>query len=65
VERHIFYALMLCTVVDNVGVLQNYTPTILKTSCIVLHPIMRDQPRRGREKLVEEIDKKRKRIRLT
>jgi len=62
VERHIFYALMLCTVVDTVGVLQNYTATILKTSCIVPHTIIRDQPREGgREKLVEEIGKKRER----
>jgi hypothetical protein len=58
VERHIFYALMLCTVADTVGVLQNYRATTL-TSFIVLHPIIRDQLREeGREKLVEEIGKK-------
>lgn len=58
-ERHIFYAQMLFTVVDTVGVLQNYRVTTLTTSLIVLHPIISDQPREGgREKLVEEIGKK-------
>lgn len=60
-ERHIFYATMLCTVVDIVGVLQNYTATAVTTTFIVPHPIIRDQPREGgREKLMDEIGKKRK-----
>jgi hypothetical protein len=66
VERYILYGMMLCTVVDTVGVLQNYTATTLTTSFIVPHPIIRDQPREGgREKLMEEIGKKRERIRPT
>lgn len=67
VDRHRLYAMMLCTVVDTGGVLQNYTATTLTTSFTLPYPITRDQPRQGgREKLMEEIGKKkRERIRPT
>ena len=65
-EWHIFYAMMLCTVVETVGVRQNYTATTLTTSFIVLQPTIRDQPREGgREKLMNETGKIRDRIRPT
>jgi len=67
VDRHILYVMMLFTVVDTVGVLQNYTATTMTTSFIVPYPITCDQPGQGgREKLMEEIGKKKRdRIRPT
>jgi hypothetical protein len=51
----------LCTVVDTAGVLQKYIATTMTTSFIVPHRIIRDQPREGgREKLIEEIGKKKR-----
>jgi hypothetical protein len=49
-------AMVLCTVVDTVGVHQNYAVCTLTTSFIVTHPIISDQPQEGgREKLMDEI----------
>ena len=48
--------MMLCTIVDTVGVPLNYVTCTLTNSFIVPHPIISDQPQEGgREKLMDEI----------